>query len=78
MHKIFRFPSVPSNSDEDVEPGVIDCLLGEADIASAARPIPAGEIQIVDENVAVTGNIHTATGGSAFCSGGWKALAQPG
>ena len=63
MHKIFRFPSVRNNSDEDTDLGVIDCLLGEADVASAARQIPAGEIQIVDENIAVTGNILTATGG---------------
>ena len=77
MHKIFRFPSVKNNSAENSEPGVIDCLLGEADIASAARHIPAGEIQIVDENVAVTGTF-TRRRGSTFGSGGWTALAQSG
>ena len=46
MHKIFRFPDVGkgNNSDEDTPPGVTDCLVGEADVASAARQIPAGEI----------------------------------
>src|SRR5262249_15624111 len=53
MHKIFRFPSAKNNSDEDSEPGVIDCLLGEEDVASAARQISAAEIQIIDENLAV-------------------------
>src|SRR5207253_9687026 len=73
MHKIFRFPSVQKDSDEDSEPGVIDCLLGEADVTSAARQIPAGEIQIVDENIAVTGNILTATGGQlSVLTGGRK------
>ena len=32
MHKIFRFPSVRNNSDEHTDLGVIDCLLGEADV----------------------------------------------
>src|SRR5438093_8941744 len=61
MHKIFRFKDAGNNSEGDGEPGVIDCLLGEAEVASAARQIPAGEIHIIDENLAVTRNIHTAT-----------------
>jgi uncharacterized protein involved in exopolysaccharide biosynthesis/Mrp family chromosome partitioning ATPase len=77
MHKIFRFPSVRSNSDEDSEPGVIDCLLGEADVESAARQIPAGEIQIVDENVAVTGNVLTATGGQLSVLAGGRRSPNP-
>lgn len=75
MHKIFRFPS--TNSDEESAPGVMDCLLGEADIASAARQIPAGEIQVVDENVAVTGNILTATGGQLSVLAGGRRSPNP-
>ena len=77
MHKIFRFPSAKNNSGEDSEPGVIDCLLGEADVASAARQIPAGEIQIVDENIAVTGNILTATGGQLSVLAGGRRSPNP-
>jgi Mrp family chromosome partitioning ATPase len=77
MHKIFRFPSVRNNSDEDTDLGVIDCLLGEADVASAARQIPAGEIQIVDENIAVTGNILTATGGQLSVLAGGRRSPNP-
>ena len=77
MHKIFRFPSARRNSDEDGEPGVIDCLLGEANVGSAARQIPAGEIQIVDENIAVTGNIHTATGGQLSVLAGGRRSPNP-
>jgi polysaccharide biosynthesis transport protein len=77
LHKIFRFPSVKNNSDEDSEPGVIDCLLGEAEVASAARQIPAGEIQIVDENIAVTGNILTATGGQLSVLAGGRRSPNP-
>jgi polysaccharide biosynthesis transport protein len=76
MHKIFRFPSAKNNG-EDTEPGVIDCLLSEADVASAARQIPAGEIQIVDENVAVTGNILTATGGQLSVLAGGRRSPNP-
>jgi Mrp family chromosome partitioning ATPase len=56
---------------------VIDCLLGEADVASAARQIPAGEIQIVDENIAVTGNILTATGGQLSVLAGGRRSPNP-
>jgi succinoglycan biosynthesis transport protein ExoP len=76
LHKIFRFPNAKNNG-EDAEPGVIDCLLGEADVASAARQIPAGEIQIVDENVAVTGNILTATGGQLSVLAGGRRSPNP-
>ena len=77
MHKIFRFPSAKNNSDGDGEPGVIDCLLGEAEVASAARQIPAGEIHIVDENLAVTRNIHTATGGHLSVLAGGRRWPNP-
>ncbi len=77
MHKIFRFPAVKTNSDEVSEPGVIDCLLGEAEVASAARQIPAGEIQIVDENIALTGNILTATGGQLSVLAGGRRSPNP-
>ncbi len=79
MHKIFRFPEAKphNNSDEDTPPGVTDCLVGEADIASAAREIPAGEFQFVDENIAVTGNILTATGGQLFVLAGGRRAPNP-
>src|SRR5204863_348482 len=62
MHKIFRFPdaNVKNNSEESTAPGVTDCLVGEADLASAAREIPAGEFQFVGEHIALTGNIRMA------------------
>jgi succinoglycan biosynthesis transport protein ExoP len=79
MHKIFRFPEAAkrNNFDEDSAPGVIDCLVGEADIASAARPIPAGEIEIISDNVAVTGNILTATGGQLSVLAGGRRAPNP-
>src|SRR5207302_10444345 len=61
MHKIFRFPNSSNNSGEDNPPGVTDCLVGEADVASAARQIPPGEIQLVDEDIELTGEILAAT-----------------
>ena len=77
MHKIFRFPNARNNSDEDSTPGVTDCLVGEADIASAAREIPAGEIQLVDENIELTGHILTATGGQLFVLAGGRRAPNP-
>jgi capsular exopolysaccharide synthesis family protein len=79
MHKIFRFPkaNTRNNSDEHMAPGVTDCLVGEADLASAAREIPAGEIELADENIALTGKILTATGGQLFVLAGGRRAPNP-
>jgi len=77
MHKIFRFPNARNNSDEDSAPGVTDCLVGEADVASAARQIPAGEIQLVDESIELTENILAATGGQLFVLAGGRRAPNP-
>jgi len=77
VHKIFRLPNARNNSDEDSPPGVTDCLVGDADIASAARQIPAGEIQLVDESVELTENILAATGGQLFVLAGGRRAPNP-
>ena len=77
MHKIFRFSGARNNSGEESGRGVIDCLLGEADVGSAERQIPAGEIQLVDENIAITGNILTATGGQLSVLAGGRRSPNP-
>jgi capsular exopolysaccharide synthesis family protein len=77
MHKIFRFQHARNNSDEDIPPGVTDCLVGEADLASAARQIPPGEIQLVDEDIELTGKILTATGGQLSVLAGGRRAPNP-
>jgi len=77
MHKIFRFPNAGNTSAEDSPPGVTDCLVGEADVASAARQIPAGEIQLVDEDIELTGEILTATGGQLSVLAGGRRAPNP-
>lgn len=79
MHKIFRFPDADrsNNFDEDTPPGVTDCLVGEADIASAARQISAGEIQLVDEDIELTGKILAATGGQLSVLAGGRRAPNP-
>jgi len=77
VHKIFRFPDTGNNSGGDSAPGVTDCLVSEADIASAARQIPAGEIQLVDESIELTENILAATGGQLFVLAGGRRAPNP-
>src|SRR6476660_1156028 len=77
VHKIFRFPTARDNSDENVAPGVTDCLVGDADLASAAREIPAGEIQLVDEDIELTGKILTTTGGRLYVLAGGRRAPNP-
>jgi len=77
MHKIFRFANPRNNSEEDSTPGVTDCLVGEADVASAARRIPAGEFRLVDEDIELTGKILTATGGQLSVLAGGRRAPNP-
>jgi succinoglycan biosynthesis transport protein ExoP len=79
MHRIFRFPdaNIHNNSEEDAPPGVTDCLVGEANLASAARVIPAGEIQLVDEDIELTGRILAATGGQLSVLAGGRRAPNP-
>jgi succinoglycan biosynthesis transport protein ExoP len=80
MHKIFHFPQpakTNNSEEEDVAPGVMDCLVGEANVASAARPIPAGEIDIVAGKIAIEGNFLTATGGQLSVLAGGRRAPNP-
>jgi polysaccharide biosynthesis transport protein len=80
MHKIFHFPQpakANNSEEEDGPPGVMDCLVGEADVASAARPIPAGEIDIVAGKIAIEGNFLTATGGQLSVLAGGRRAPNP-
>jgi Mrp family chromosome partitioning ATPase len=80
MHKIFHFPQparTNNSEEEDGAQGVMDCLVGEADVASASRPIPAGEIDIVAGKIAVEGNFLTATGGRLSVLAGGRRAPNP-
>src|SRR5439155_20632717 len=77
MHKIFRFANPRNNSEEDSTPGVTDCLVGEAYVASAARRIPAGEFRLVDEDIELTGKILTATVGQLSVLAGGRRETNP-
>ena len=80
MHRIFHFPEPArknNSEEEDGAPGVMDCLVGEADLSSAARPIPAGEIDIVSGKVAGEGNFLTATGGQLSVLAGGRRAPNP-
>jgi len=79
LHRIFRFPEAmkKNNFDEDSGAGVLDCLVGKADLASAARSIPAGEIDIVRDSVAVAGKIQTLMGGQLSVLAGGRRAPNP-
>jgi succinoglycan biosynthesis transport protein ExoP len=80
MHRIFHFPKpakTNNSEEEDGAPGVMDCLVGEADVASAARPIPAGEIDVVAGKIASEGNFLTATGGQLSVLAGGRRAPNP-
>ena len=68
LHKIFQL-SATKRISPDLSPGVpgiVDCLVDETNLESAARPIPPEQIDIPSDNIALTGKTLTATGGQLF------------
>src|SRR5437667_10056221 len=63
MHKIFQLSATKGiNSDLNAEvPGIVDCLVAETNLESAARPIPPEQIDIASDNIALRGTTLTAT-----------------
>jgi len=78
LHKIFGPKGKHKPSPNYVEPpGLVDCLVGNAKIESAARPISAEEIDVVGDAIALRGKIHTATGGQLFVLAGGRRAPNP-
>jgi Mrp family chromosome partitioning ATPase len=74
MHKIFPETFNKSDSEDESLLGVTDCLVSKANLSSAARPIPAGKIDIATDGLATAGSILTATGGQlSVLAGGCRA-----
>jgi polysaccharide biosynthesis transport protein len=71
LHKIFRMPS--AQSDNGDRPGVVDCLVGESDLARAVRPVFSSEIGSVPDATAITGNLAAVGGGLDILTGGRRA-----
>ena len=77
LHKIFGFTGKWKTSPNSVEaPGFVDCLVGNAKIEAAARPISAEEIDVVGDAIALR-KIHTATGGQLFVLAGGQRAPNP-
>ncbi len=67
LHKIFR-PTSEKSVAEDDSKGVVDCLVGAADISSVIRTVSAGQFEIA------AGEKFTATGGKlSVLTGGRRA-----
>src|SRR5437899_2011892 len=78
LHKIFGFAGKSkTNSNYAEPPGFVDCLVGNAKLESAARPISAEEIDVVGDAIAMRGKIHTATGGQLFVLAGGRRAPNP-
>ena len=79
MHKIFQFSATKKiNSDLNAEvPGIVDCLVAETNLESAARPIPPEQIDIASDNIALKGKTLTATGGQLFVLGSGRRAPNP-
>ncbi|MFL6589414.1 MAG: GumC family protein [Chthoniobacterales bacterium] len=72
LHKIF-VPSDGGNGAKEDPPGIVDYLVGETQLAAAARPVSAGAFDIASANGEEAG-ILTATGGKlSVLTGGRRA-----
>jgi succinoglycan biosynthesis transport protein ExoP len=79
LHKIFRFSEAmkQNNFDEDINAGVMGCLVGKIDLTSAARLIPVGEMDLVTDDVAMAGRIQTMMGGQLSVLAGGRRAPNP-
>ena len=64
MHKVFGLADAENNMDD--VPGIVDALVGEIDLVSAARLISARHIDAISDRLAIGGALLTATGGQLF------------
>src|SRR5439155_14612025 len=63
LHKIFALTGKwKTNSNYAQPPGFVDCLIGNAKLESAARPISAEEIDVVGDAIPMRGKLQTASG----------------
>ncbi len=68
LHEIFQLPAtkrISSDLRADV-PGIVDCLVGETNLESSARPIPPEQIDVAGDNIALRGKTPFATRGQLF------------
>jgi len=79
MHKIFQLSAPKTiNSDSSAEvPGIVNCLVAETSLESAARPIPANQIDVEGGKIAVTRKILTGAGGQLFVLGSGRRAPNP-
>jgi uncharacterized protein involved in exopolysaccharide biosynthesis/Mrp family chromosome partitioning ATPase len=78
LHKIFGLTAKgKTNSNSAEPPGFVDCLIGNAKLESAARPISAEEIEVIGDAIAMRSKIHTATGGQLFVLAGGRRAPNP-
>jgi len=79
MHKIFQLSAAKTiNSDLSAEvPGIVDCLVAETNLESAARPIPPEQIDLAGDKIAFRGKTLTATGGQLFVLGSGRRAPNP-
>jgi succinoglycan biosynthesis transport protein ExoP len=78
LHKIFNLTGKWKTNANYVEPpGVVDCLIGGAELESAARPISPEEIDVVGDAIALRGKMQTATGGQLFVLAGGHRAPNP-
>jgi len=79
MHKIFQFPATKRISSElsaDV-PGIVDCLVGETNLESSARPIPPEQIDVAGGNIALGKKTLFSTRGQLFVLGSGRRAPNP-
>jgi polysaccharide biosynthesis transport protein len=71
LHKIFRSPPVESNNGDF--PGVVDCLVGESDLARSVRQVFGSEIGAVGDAAIGSGNFAAAGAELDILAGGRRA-----
>jgi capsular exopolysaccharide synthesis family protein len=75
LHKIFRLSSAQSENGDSL--GIVDYLVGESDLARAARPVSVSEINVVRNTITTDGNLAIAMGGQLDILAGGRRAPNP-
>jgi capsular exopolysaccharide synthesis family protein len=75
LHKIFRVSSAQSENGESL--GIVDYLVGESDLARAARPVSGPEIDVVSNTIPANGHLPIAMKGQLDLLAGGRRAPNP-
>ncbi len=77
LHKIFLFPTSNAKPEQAKPPGVVDCLVGEAQLPQTVRRVAARDVDVTAAGASGRESYTTATGGELSILAGGRRAPNP-